>query len=76
MAFLELDWTPALLEQAEDRCHRIGQENAVNIWYLLAEKTIDAAIAAMLERKRDVIDQITEDTNGMSFELFDMIKED
>ncbi|MEA3458701.1 MAG: DEAD/DEAH box helicase, partial [Candidatus Thermoplasmatota archaeon] len=59
VVFLELGWTPALLEQCEDRLHRIGQENAVNIYYLLAEKTIDATMAALLESKREVIDQIT-----------------
>lgn len=75
VAFLELDWTPALLEQAEDRCHRIGQDNAVNIYYLLAENTIDASIAAMLERKREVIDQITEDEAGQGFDLFGLVKE-
>jgi len=76
VAFLELDWTPALLEQAEDRCHRIGQPNAVNIYYLLAENTIDVSIAAMLERKRGVIDQITEETNGIGFDLFEMVKKE
>ena len=75
-AFLELDWTPALMEQAEDRCHRIGQKNAVNVYYLLAEKTIDTSIAAMLERKRDVIDQITKDESGQGFDLFDLVKGD
>jgi len=73
VAFLELGWTPALHEQAEDRCHRIGQKNAVNIYYLLAESTIDASIAAMLEGKRDVIDHITEDELGQGFDLFDLV---
>lgn len=75
VVFLELGWTPALHEQAEDRTHRIGQKNAVNIYYLLAEKTIDASIAAMLESKREVIDQITED-QSLGFELFEIIKGD
>ena len=74
VVFLELDWTPALMEQAEDRLHRISQKNAVNCYYLLAEKTVDASIAAMLERKRDVIDRITEDENTLSFELFEMVR--
>ena len=74
VVFLELDWTPALMEQAEDRLHRISQKNAVNCYYLLAEKTVDASIAAMLERKRVVIDQITEDENTLSFELFEMVR--
>ncbi len=72
VAFLELDWTPALLEQAEDRCHRIGQENAVNIYYLLANNTVDQTIAAMLEVKRNVINQITEDGDTLGFDLFEL----
>jgi SNF2 family DNA or RNA helicase len=60
VAFLELDWTPAKHDQAEDRCHRIGQEDAVNAWYLLAADTIDETIASLLERKRAVIGAVTD----------------
>jgi SNF2 family DNA or RNA helicase len=60
VAFLELDWTPARHDQAEDRLHRIGQESAVSAWYLLAPDTIDETMAELLERKRTVIDAITE----------------
>ena len=60
VAFLELDWTPARHDQAEDRLHRIGQESAVSAWYLLAPDTIDETMAELLERKRSVIDAITE----------------
>jgi SWI/SNF-related matrix-associated actin-dependent regulator 1 of chromatin subfamily A len=60
VAFLELDWTPAKHDQAEDRCHRIGQQDAVNVSYLLAADTIDETIATLLERKRAVIGAITD----------------
>jgi superfamily II DNA or RNA helicase len=60
VAFLELDWTPARHEQAEDRCHRIGQRDAVNAYYLLAAQTVDETIAALLERKRAVIGAVTD----------------
>ncbi len=60
VAFLELDWTPAKHDQAEDRLHRIGQQDAVNAWYLLAAGTIDETIANLLERKRAVIGAVTD----------------
>jgi SWI/SNF-related matrix-associated actin-dependent regulator of chromatin subfamily A-like protein 1 len=69
VAFLELDWTPAKHDQAEDRCHRIGQQDAVNATYLLAADTIDETIATLLERKRAVIGAVTngreEDERGV-----------
>jgi SWI/SNF-related matrix-associated actin-dependent regulator 1 of chromatin subfamily A len=70
VAFLELDWTPAKHDQAEDRCHRIGQQDAVNATYLLAAGTIDETIATLLERKRAVIGAVTdgrdEDDRGVA----------
>ena len=52
VAFLELEWTPAMHDQAEDRCHRIGQRDAVTAWYLLAADTIDETMARLIQRKR------------------------
>jgi len=60
VAFLELDWTPAKHDQAEDRCHRIGQQDAVTAYYLLAADTIDETIATLLEAKRAVIGAVTD----------------
>jgi SWI/SNF-related matrix-associated actin-dependent regulator 1 of chromatin subfamily A len=60
VAFLELAWTPAKHDQAEDRCHRIGQQDAVNAYYLLAAGSIDETISALLERKRAVIGAVTD----------------
>ncbi|HWD65855.1 MAG TPA: DEAD/DEAH box helicase [Solirubrobacteraceae bacterium] len=60
VCFLELEWTPALHDQAEDRCHRIGQRDAVTAWYLLAAETIDETMARLIQRKRQVIDAVTD----------------
>ena len=42
--FAELHWTPSLMAQAEDRAHRIGQKNSVNIYYLHGAGTLDDSI--------------------------------
>jgi hypothetical protein len=60
VAFVELGWTPAAHDQAEDRVHRIGQEEAVTAWYLLAADTIDERIAAVIERKRELVRAATD----------------
>jgi len=58
--FVEQGWTPAEHDQAEDRCHRIGQEDTVSAWYLLAEGTIDDDIYALVAQKRVVVDAVTD----------------
>ncbi len=80
VAFIELPWSPGLLDQAEDRCHRIGQKDNVNIHYLLAPGTIEDRIAQLLDSKRNVIGQVLDgkdDTGESMFkELIASYKED
>ncbi|BBG92978.1 chromatin remodeling factor18 [Prunus dulcis] len=49
--FAELSWTPGDLIQAEDRAHRIGQVSSVNIYYLLANDTVDDIIWDVVQSK-------------------------
>lgn len=50
-------WTPGDTEQAEDRCHRIGQVNTViPIWLQLS--AIDKMIDNLIERKQQRIDLV------------------
>jgi hypothetical protein len=60
VCFLELEWTPAMHDQAEDRCHRIGQHDAVTAWYVLAADTIDETMARLIQRKRVHVAAVTE----------------
>ena len=60
VCFLELEWTPAMHDQAEDRCHRIGQRDAVTAWYLLAADTIDETMARLVAHKRAHVAAVTE----------------
>jgi SWI/SNF-related matrix-associated actin-dependent regulator of chromatin subfamily A-like protein 1 len=60
VCFLELEWTPAIHDQAEDRCHRIGQSDSVTAWYLLAAGTIDETMARLIKRKREIVDAVTD----------------
>lgn len=73
VAFMELEWTPALHDQAEDRCHRIGQRDAVTAWYLLAADTIDERIAALIAAKRATVDAVTDGVARAERSLVDAV---
>ena len=80
VVFLEFDWTPATHLQAEDRCHRIGQKDSVNIYYLALNNSIDIRIAKILERKSNILEQILDETEKgeiLNQSIFDeLIKEE
>jgi SNF2 family DNA or RNA helicase len=47
----ELSWTNAEQTQAIDRVHRIGQEEPVTAWRIIAAQTIDTRIADLIDAK-------------------------
>lgn len=58
VVFLEFDWSPAVMSQAEDRCHRIGARGSILIEYYVFPNTIDEWIARSLMTKQSNIDKI------------------
>ena len=51
-------WNPAVEDQATDRVHRIGQERTVYVYRTLVSGTLEEKIAMLLERKRNLADQV------------------
>ena len=51
-------WNPAVEDQATDRVHRIGQNKTVFVYHLIVEGTLEEKIDRLLERKRNMADQI------------------
>lgn len=51
VVFGELDWSPAVHSQAEDRAHRIGQRDSLLCYYLVSPQGSDADIQEALGLK-------------------------
>jgi len=58
-------WNPAVEAQATDRAHRIGQQNVVTAYKLIAEDTVEEKILRLQRRKRQVIDAALDDDQPM-----------
>lgn len=58
--FADMEWSPEIHAQAEDRAHRIGQAGTVNVYYYIAADTIERDIVDILNSKKDVMNQILE----------------
>jgi E1A-binding protein p400 len=56
--FYDSDWNPAMDQQAQDRCHRIGQTREVHIYRLISESTIEENILKKANQKRFLDDLV------------------
>jgi len=57
----DLSFVPADHSQAEDRAYRYGQKNSVLVYYPIFENTIEMTVYNILQKKKDVIDQVMGD---------------
>ncbi|KTD18997.1 DEAD/DEAH box helicase [Legionella jordanis] len=62
-------WNPAVEDQATDRSHRIGQENPVFVYKLITAGTVEEAILAMQNKKRELFEGILSDNRDAMINL-------
>lgn len=59
VVFGELCWVPGDILQAEDRVHRVGQSNAVNIYFLHVKNSVDDIIWNSVQTKLENVGQVS-----------------
>jgi len=71
-------WNPAVMWQAEDRVHRKGQQNSVNIYSYWMAETIEERIHRILQRKglliENVVDGLAERKMDELFTMDDLLE--
>jgi len=56
-------WNAAKEDQATDRVHRIGQKRGVQVFKLVTEGTLEEKIAAIISKKRNLMDSVIEESD-------------
>jgi len=57
----DLSFVPSDHSQGEDRAHRYGQKNTVLVYYPIFENTIELIVYNILNKKKNIIDQVMGD---------------
>ena len=70
VAIIQLPWSPSVLNQAIDRVHRITQVHQVTAWILIAEKTIEEKILALLKVKENIVSQVLDGVDMEDLSIF------
>jgi SNF2 family DNA or RNA helicase len=61
--FVDRDWSPSKNKQTEDRLHRIGQKNAVQVIDLVARDTVDLGRIQQIQLKWSWLQKLLGDKN-------------
>lgn len=76
VAFVELDWVPGNHSQAIDRCSGIGRGtgNPLNIYFLVANDTLETELCEILQDKMQVIEMALDGKPVSSMPLWDELE--
>lgn len=61
VVFVETSWVPGEVAQAEDRCHRISQKNAVLVQFLVISGSLEEHMLRVLIDKKTTIEKIVDE---------------
>lgn len=74
--FLDRVWSPSQNTQAEDRAHRIGQKDAVQVIDIVAKNTVDLGKIQKVSMKREFLQRLLGDVVDISwFNDYDIIED-
>lgn len=73
--FYDETWVPSEMQQAEDRVHRPGQTNTVNLYKLITVDTVDERVHNILYTKEGISEYIVDDKLDIHShpEIFDLL---
>ncbi len=63
-------WNAAREDQATDRLYRIGQKRAVHVFKLITEETLEERIAAIIDRKRRLMESVVQEDDPQLKKIF------
>jgi SNF2 family DNA or RNA helicase len=69
-----LEWNPAVEDQASARAHRRGQTRPVTVHRLLYEGTVEEVISDRMRRKRDLASAAVVGTDGREHDIEDILR--
>ncbi len=69
-------WNPAVMNQATDRAHRIGQRNVVQVIHVITKDTIEEKMIKLQEKKKALFDSVLlQDSSFLNKMTADEIRE-